>query len=59
MNLNLCYILFAVGLCLLCAGMALRERIPPRAAAALVLVGMVIAMVFMNIALFMSMSRIM
>ncbi len=59
MNLTLCYTFFAVGLLLLFAGMALREKIPPRAAAALVLIGMVIAMIFMNMALFMNMGRMM
>lgn len=49
-------ILFAVGLVLLALGMFLKDKLPPRLAVTLVLLGTVIAMVFLNLSLFFSLN---
>jgi len=48
--------MFALGIVLMGAGMLLREKIPPRTASMLILCGAVIAMIFMNLCLFMYMQ---
>ncbi len=54
--LTVYYIFFGVGILMLGAGMALREKVPPRVAAMLVVIGTLVAMVFMNLAIFMGLS---
>lgn len=49
-------LLFVVGLLLLAAGMLLKDKLPPRLAATLVMLGTVIAMVFLNLSLFFSLQ---
>lgn len=48
-------ILFIVGLVLLGLGMLLKDKLPPRLAVTLVLLGTVMAMIFLNLSLFFSM----
>ena len=45
----ICMALFALGVILLGIGAALKEKLPPKVAAALIVIGVGIAMVFMNI----------
>lgn len=54
--LTVYYIFFGVGILMLGAGMALREKVPPPVAAMLVVIGTLVAMVFMNLAIFMGLS---
>jgi len=49
----ICVALFALGVALLVLGSALKDRLPPRFAAALIIVGVALAMIFMNITLVM------
>ncbi len=49
-------ILFIVGLILLALGMLLKDKLPPRLAATLVMLGTVIAMIFLNLSLFFSLN---
>lgn len=49
-------ILFTVGLVLLALGMLLKDKLPPRLAVTLVLLGTVMAMIFLNLSLFFSLS---
>ena len=51
-----CIAMFALGVFLLGIGTLLREKIPPRTASMLILCGAVIAMIFMNLCLFMYMQ---
>jgi len=53
-----CTVMFFVGIVLLGLGTFLKERIPPRAAAAMIVVGLILAMVFMNLVLFMQMMSV-
>lgn len=46
-----CVIMFVVGIALLALGALGRERLKPRVAAMLILVGVLLAMVFMNLLL--------
>ena len=49
-------LLFVVGLLLLASGMLLKDRLPPRLAVTLVLLGTVMAMIFLNLSMFFSLN---
>ena len=53
----LCAAMFALGLLLLGLGAALKERINPKVAAVMILVGVLVSMIFMNLMLFQQMMK--
>ncbi len=54
----ICMALFALGVILLGVGAALKEKLPPKVAAALIVIGVGMAMVFMNICLVLQMMSV-
>ena len=54
----ICMALFAVGVLLLGIGAALKEKLPPKVAAAMIVIGVGMAMVFMNICLVLQMMGV-
>ncbi len=53
----LCAAMFALGLLLLGLGAALKERINPKVAAVMILVGVLVSMIFMNLMLLQQMMN--
>jgi hypothetical protein len=54
----ICMAMFAAGVILLGIGAALKEKLPPKVAAALIVIGVGMAMVFMNICLVLQMMGV-
>lgn len=53
----ICAVMCVIGVLMLAIGASMKDRLPPRVAAMLILAGVVIAMIFMNLTLVLQLAR--